>query len=233
MRSPRLEPHLLLISVDLISPMDSNGPHNSTPWSSVRGENPPNITSMHGWQVLAPTQGCASPWTCQPQLHPLSQWEQPSGPGAMTHLYGQPQCRTQCRLHPHPTHTPWPCKSREQGQESLDPLQPLWATPGWTAGRACRFRDHAVRCAYCLCLSGKLLTSLNPSSLIPKWEEYLLSLYRTSASTPSTAARLASLSIANSWSLLKLMSIESVMPSSHLILCHPLLLLPVSSRVGT
>ena len=35
-----------------------------------------------------------------------------------------------------------------------------------------------------------------------------------------------SLSITNSWSLLKLMSIESVMPSNHLILCHPLLLLP-------
>ena len=36
----------------------------------------------------------------------------------------------------------------------------------------------------------------------------------------------ASLSINNSWSLLKLMSIKSVMPSSHLIFCHPLLLLP-------
>ena len=35
-----------------------------------------------------------------------------------------------------------------------------------------------------------------------------------------------SLSITNSWSLLKLMSIGSVMPSNHLILCHPLLLLP-------
>ena len=44
--------------------------------------------------------------------------------------------------------------------------------------------------------------------------------------TPWTAARQASLSIINSWSLFKLMSIESVMPSSHLILCHPLLLLP-------
>ena len=42
--------------------------------------------------------------------------------------------------------------------------------------------------------------------------------------TPWTAARQASLSITNSWSLLKLMSIESVMPSKHLILCHPLLL---------
>ena len=42
--------------------------------------------------------------------------------------------------------------------------------------------------------------------------------------TPCTAARQASLSITNSWSLLKLMSIESVMPSNDLILCHPLLL---------
>jgi len=44
--------------------------------------------------------------------------------------------------------------------------------------------------------------------------------------TPWTSARQASLSITNSRSLLKLMSIESVMPSNHLILCHPLLLLP-------
>ena len=43
--------------------------------------------------------------------------------------------------------------------------------------------------------------------------------------TPWTAARQASLSITNSQSLLKLMSIESVMPSNHLILCLPLLLL--------
>ena len=44
--------------------------------------------------------------------------------------------------------------------------------------------------------------------------------------TPWTAARQASLSITNSRSSLRLMSIESVMPSSHLILCRPLLLLP-------
>ena len=44
--------------------------------------------------------------------------------------------------------------------------------------------------------------------------------------TPWTEARKASLSITNSWSLPKLMSIESVMPSNHLILCHPRLLLP-------
>ena len=44
--------------------------------------------------------------------------------------------------------------------------------------------------------------------------------------TPWTAACQASLSITNSWSLLKLISIELVMPSNHLILCCPLLLLP-------
>ena len=44
--------------------------------------------------------------------------------------------------------------------------------------------------------------------------------------TPWTAGRQASLSITNSWSLLKLMSIESMMPFNHLILCRPLLLLP-------
>ena len=45
--------------------------------------------------------------------------------------------------------------------------------------------------------------------------------------TPWIAARQASLSITNSWSSPKLMSIEWVMPSSHLILCRPLLLLPL------
>ena len=44
--------------------------------------------------------------------------------------------------------------------------------------------------------------------------------------TPWTAARQASLSITNSQNLLKLMSIESMMPSNHLILCHPILLAP-------
>ena len=44
--------------------------------------------------------------------------------------------------------------------------------------------------------------------------------------TPRTAAHQASLSFTSSRSLLKLMSIESMMPSNHLILCHPLLLLP-------
>ena len=47
------------------------------------------------------------------------------------------------------------------------------------------------------------------------------------SAAPWIAARQASLSITNSRSSLRLMSIESVMPSSHLILCHPLLLLSI------
>ena len=45
--------------------------------------------------------------------------------------------------------------------------------------------------------------------------------------TPWTAAHQTSLSITDSWSLLKLMSFELVMPSNHLILCRPLFLLPL------
>ena len=55
--------------------------------------------------------------------------------------------------------------------------------------------------------------------------QFSLSVMSNSA-TPQTAAHLAYLCITNSWSLLRLMSIESVMPSKHLILFHPLLLFP-------
>ena len=51
-------------------------------------------------------------------------------------------------------------------------------------------------------------------------------LSRVQLSDPWTVARQASLSITNSQSLLKLMSIESVLPSNHLILCRPLLFPP-------
>ena len=61
-----------------------------------------------------------------------------------------------------------------------------------------------------MCLQFSSIKSLSPVRLF---------------ATPWTAARQASLSITNSRSLLKLMSIERVMPSNHLILCRPLLLL--------
>ena len=49
--------------------------------------------------------------------------------------------------------------------------------------------------------------------------------------TPWTTACQTSLSIIDSWSLFRLVSIESVMPSNHLILCHPLLLLSISPSI--
>ena len=60
-----------------------------------------------------------------------------------------------------------------------------------------------------------------------RWFSSFQSLSRVRLfATPWIAARQASLSVTNSWSSLKLMSIKSAMPSNHLILCRPLLLLP-------
>ena len=70
-------------------------------------------------------------------------------------------------------------------------------------------------------------TLLNPISLFNFTTLVVRSLSRVRLfATPWTAACQASLSITNSRSSLKLMSIQSVMPSNHLILCRPLLLLP-------
>ena len=72
-----------------------------------------------------------------------------------------------------------------------------------------------------------LKTRLITGSVAVPWvvAVQLLSHVRLFA-TPRAAAHQASLSFTIFWSVLKLMSIESVMPSNHLILCRPLLLLP-------
>ena len=83
-------------------------------------------------------------------------------------------------------------------------------------------------------LSSVFCDELVGCDVVGKWEEgqrgrfssFSYSVMSDSA-TPWTAARQASLSITNSRSLLRLMSTESVMPSNHLILCCPLLLLPL------
>ena len=67
------------------------------------------------------------------------------------------------------------------------------------------------------CLRSKLITLFGSVQLLSRVSPFV---------TPWTTAHQASLSITNSWSLLKLMSMASVMPSNHLILCRPLLLLP-------
>ena len=65
-----------------------------------------------------------------------------------------------------------------------------------------------------------------PHSSSVQFSSVAQSSVMSDSATPWTASCQPSLSITNSWSLLKLMSIESVMPSNHLILCCPLLLLP-------
>ena len=81
--------------------------------------------------------------------------------------------------------------------------------------------------SYSLCFSPSW-SSVNHHPYHPsKWINQFSSLSRVRLfGTPWIAARQASLSITNSQSSFRLTSIESVMPSSHLILCHPLLLLP-------
>ena len=76
---------------------------------------------------------------------------------------------------------------------------------------------------YISCIEGGFFTTSTTS--VQRSSVQLLSCFRLLV-TPWTAACQASLSITNSRSLFKLMSIRSVMPSNHLILCHPLLLSP-------
>ena len=75
--------------------------------------------------------------------------------------------------------------------------------------------------------SGRCPGEGNSNPLQYSWVQFSCSVVSDSLClTPWTAARQASLSITNSWSSPKPMSIELVMPSNHLILCHSLLLLP-------
>ena len=74
-------------------------------------------------------------------------------------------------------------------------------------------------------LQARILEWKEPFPSPPRGIVQFSCLVVSGSATPWAAARQASLSITNSWSLLKLMSMESVMPSNHLILCCPLLLL--------
>ena len=92
---------------------------------------------------------------------------------------------------------------------------------------------HTQVCVYTLKLIHTTWKTTEYLSLLSHWQNHIQFSSVQSLScawlfvTPWIAARQAFLSITNSRSLLKPMSIESVMPSSHLILCRPLLLLPL------
>ena len=102
---------------------------------------------------------------------------------------------------------------------------------GWTQ----RFATNKQNVVEVMLWVTKWIASILPSTFWIAHSQFSsvqpLSCVRLFA-TPWTAKRQPSLSITNSQSLLKLMSIESVMPSNHLILCWPLLLPSVFPRIG-
>ena len=98
-------------------------------------------------------------------------------------------------------------------------------TPGYSNWSLTPF----VCCEQLNCTRDNQLSNTRKLSQIPYGQcQYISSVQSLSCvllfATPWTAACQASLSITNPWSLLKVMSIKLVMPSNHLILCHPLLL---------
>ena len=128
---------------------------------------------------------------------------------------------------------PWDFSSKNTGASCYFLLQVIFLTQDWTR---------------ISCISRRILYQLNYQEALSPFldsNKFLLSTYYVLGTkpfcyciaiqllscvwlfvTPGTAARQASLSITNSRSLLNLMSIESMMPSNHFILCYPLLLLP-------
>ena len=109
-------------------------------------------------------------------------------------------------LQPHGLYSPWNSPCQNTGVGSLSLLQGIFQTQGPNPDLP-----------HCRCIVYQLGHQFSSVHLLQRvW------LF----ANPWTAARQASLSITNSRSSLRLTSIASVMPSSHLILCHPLLLLP-------
>ena len=83
-------------------------------------------------------------------------------------------------------------------------------------------------CSYILFMSCKIVLLRLTQAVLRISSVQFTRLVVSDSVTPWTEAHQASLSVTNSWSLLKPMSIESVMPSNHLTLCHPILFLSSS-----
>ena len=101
----------------------------------------------------------------------------------------------------------------------------MYALKNYIADRVSKYVRIVIFSGYCGILE-RLYKGFNLFISVQLLSRFLL------LATPWTAAHQASLSITNSWSLLKLMSIESVMPSNHLILCRPLLLSSVFPSIS-
>ena len=112
-------------------------------------------------------------------------------------------------LRPHGLYSPWNSPGQDPGVGNCSLLQGIFPTQGSNPGL-----PHCRRILYQLSHQG------SPNTIFSSVQSFRDSM------TPWTAARQASLSITNTRSLPKLRSIELVMPSNHLVLCHLLLLLP-------
>ena len=112
---------------------------------------------------------------------------------------------------------------KQRGKETLHPLLKL--ASAWSRGPGKRSVAYGPRPGTLESASSSVTSSIHLSTSLDSCEDsvQLLSRIRLFA-TPWTAAHQASLSIINSWSLLKPMPVESVMPSKHLSPCCPLLL---------
>ena len=125
------------------------------------------------------------------------------------------------------------CNLRVQsGRENRCPLHPhtILTNSFSSSSSQSQFLLLTTREIWCLYWSPASSSFPNPMAFSQASVQFSCrSVTSDSFATSWIAARQASLSITNSWSLLKLMSFESVMPSNHLILCCPLLLPPSAS----
>ena len=127
---------------------------------------------------------------------------------------------TPCDNHPLP-HALLPCYLTTSPGISLLPSPELQPYQAISAPKPSRFSQASVPCIFCFLSLWQQSLLFVAQSLIP------VRLF----ATPWTAARQASLSFIISQSLLKLMSLELLMPSNHLILCRPLLLPSIFPRI--
>ena len=170
--------------------------------------------------------------------HPLSQWCHPAISSSVVPFSSCPQSFPASESFPVSQLFTWGRQST--GVTASVSVLPMniqgWFPLGWTGGSPCNPRDSQeysptpqFKSINSLVLS--LLYSPTLTFIHDYWKNHQFSSVQSHSRvwlfvTPWTAVCQASLSITNSQSLLKLMSIELVMPFNHLILCRPLLLLP-------
>ena len=122
-------------------------------------------------------------------------------------------------------------QERNLNKKLILPSQQSWSVHLSTNYPELSNTDYFTSLTLCKLTRNHLMFRENEKNCVIFFSKFQISLVLSLSqvqlfATPWTAAHQASLSITNSRSLPKLMSIESVMPSKHFILCHPLLLLP-------